>query len=152
MQFSYSDTDMIIGSMFPILCCLPFVIFISPMVDSVSMVNTVVANMKTCHKTNKVTVWMKDDGNLGVKIVSDCPHVRDYASKLTEITVNDVVSFAGSKVVDPDVRASLSVPCLTPIAVFEAAWLELGMLSKSLVTDVGENSVSFFPDKDLEEL
>ena len=95
---------------------------------------------------------MKDDGNLGVKIVSDCPHVRDYASKLTEITVNDVVSFAGSKVVDPDVRASLSVPCLTPIAVFEAAWLELVMLSKSLVTDVGENSVSFFPDKDLEEL
>ena len=95
---------------------------------------------------------MKDDGNLGVKIVSDCPHVRDYASKLTEITVNDVVSFAGSKVVDPNVRASLSVPCLTPIAVFEAAWLELGMLSKSLVTDVGENSVSFFPDKDLEEL
>ena len=118
----------------------------------VSMTNTVVAHMKTCYKTNKVTVWMKDDGNLGVKIVSDCPHVRDYASKLTEISVNDVVSFAGSKVVDPDIRASLSVPCLTPIAVFEAAWLELGMLSKNLVNNVGENSVSFHPDIDLDQL
>lgn len=116
------------------------------------MVNTVVANMRTCHKTNKVTVWMKDDGNLGVKIVSDCKHVQEYAQKLTEITLNDVVSFAGSKVIDPDIRASLSVPCLTPIAVFEAAWLELGMLSKNLVSTCGDNSVSFFPDKDMDEL
>ena len=116
------------------------------------MTNTVVAHMNTCYKTNKVTVWMKDDGNLGVKIVSDCPHVRDYAEKLTEISVDDVVSFAGSKVVDPDIRATLSVPCLTPIAVFEAAWLELGMLSKTLVNNVKENTVTFHPDKDLDEL
>ena len=95
---------------------------------------------------------MKDDGNLGVKIVSDCPHVREYAEKLTEISVDDVVSFAGSKVVDPDIRATLSVPCLTPIAVFEAAWLELGMLSKTLVNNVKENTVTFHPDKDLDEL
>ncbi len=114
--------------------------------------NTVVAHMKTCHKTNKVTVWMKDDGNLGVKIESDCPHVRDYAAKLTEITMDDVVNFAGSKVVDPEIRATLSVPCLTPIAVFEAAWLELGMLSKNLVSGVGENSVSFHPDVDCDEI
>ena len=66
--------------------------------------------------------------------------------------MDDVVSFAGSKVVDPDIRASLSVPCLTPIAVFEAAWLELGMLSKNLVNDVKDNSVSFHPDIDLEQL
>ena len=116
------------------------------------MTNTVVAHMNTCYKTNKVTVWMKDDGNLGVKIVSDCPHVRDYAEKLTEISVDDVVSFAGSKVVDPDIRATLSVPCLTPIAVFEAAWLELGMLSKTLVNNVKENTVTFHPDKDSDEL
>lgn len=116
------------------------------------MTNTVVAHMKTCSKTNKVTVWMKDDGNLGVKIVSNCKHVQDYAKKLIEISVNDVVSFKDSKVVDPDIRASLSVPCLTPIAVFEAAWLELGMLSKNLVKNVKENTITFHPDMDLENL
>lgn len=114
------------------------------------MANTAIAHMKTCHKTNKVTVWLKDDGKLGVRIVSDCPHVMDYASKLTEITVDDVVSFAGSKVVDPEIRASLSVPCLTPIAVFEAAWLELGMLSKNLVKETKDNRVTFHPDMELE--
>jgi len=116
------------------------------------MTNTVIAHMRTCNKTNKVTVWMKDDGNLGVRIVSDCKHVQDYARKLTEIEVNDVVEFNGSKVVAPEIRACLSVPCLTPIAVFEAAWLELGMLSKSLVKNVGYNSVTFHPDVELEDV
>lgn len=116
------------------------------------MTNTVVAHMKTCFKTNKVTVWMKDNGNLGVKIISDCEHVRDYAKNLTEISMNDVVSFKDSKIVDPDIRAPLSVPCLTPIAVFEAAWLELGMLSKNLVKNVKENVITFHPDTDLENL
>ncbi|MCQ2086335.1 MAG: hypothetical protein MJY54_02810 [archaeon] len=112
------------------------------------MVNTVVAHMRTCSKTNKVTVSMRGDGNLDVRIVSDCPNVKDYAEKLKIISVNDVVNFSGSKVVDPDIRSSLSVPCLTPIAVFEAAWLELGMLSKNLSENVGFNSVTFHPDKD----
>ncbi len=116
------------------------------------MTNTVVAHMKTCYKTNKVTVSMRDDGNLDVRIVTDCPHVKEYAEKLKVISIDDVTNFANSKVVDPDIRATLSVPCLTPIAVFEAAWLELGMLSKTLVRDVGENSVSFHPDVELEDV
>ena len=112
------------------------------------MTNTVIANMKTCYKTNKVTVSMRDDGDMDVKIVSDCPHVQEYAKKLTRISVDDVVDFNGSKVVDPEIRATLSVPCLTPIAVFEAAWLELGMLSKSLSKKVSENTITFHPDSD----
>jgi hypothetical protein len=108
--------------------------------------------MKTCCKTNKVTVSMRDDGDLDVRIVTDCPHVREYAEKLTRISVDDVVDFSKSKIVAPEIRQSLSVPCLTPIAVFEAAWLELGMLSKSLAKKVGENSVSFHPDVELEDV
>lgn len=116
------------------------------------MTNTSIAHMKTCSKTNKVTVSMRDDGDLDVKIVSDCPHVQEYARRLTRISVDDVVSFKGSKVVDPEIRATLSVPCLTPIAVFEAAWLELGMLSKNLCNNVKENTVSFHPDSDGSDL
>lgn len=116
------------------------------------MTNTVIAHMRTCNKTNKVTVWTKDDGNLGVRIVSDCKHVQDYAKKLTEITIDDVINFSSSKVVAPEIRATLSVPCLTPIAVFEAAWLETGMLSKSLVKGIGYNKLSFHPDQELEDV
>jgi hypothetical protein len=99
--------------------------------------------MKTCSKTNRVTATLNDDGTIGIEIESDCPNVQEYARRLKVITIDDVTSFAGSKVVDPEIRASLSVPCLTPIAVFDAAWLELGMLSKSCARSVKENSVSF---------
>jgi len=99
--------------------------------------------MRTCGKTNRVTAELQDDGSLKISIVSDCPNVRIYAEKLQTVSAEDVCDFRNSKVVDPDVRASLSVPCLTPIAVFNAAWIELGMLSKSLAKDAGENSVSF---------
>lgn len=98
-------------------------------------------NMRTCQKHHVIEVTMNDEGNLDVKIQSDCPHVREYAEKLTEITLDDVTSFAGSKVVDPDVRASLSVPCLVPNAVFDAAWIETGMLSKNLCNKARSNDI-----------
>lgn len=107
------------------------------------MTSVVTAHMNTCGKTNKVTATLLDDGTIDIKIASDCPHVKDYAKNLTNVTMDDVVSFEGSKVNDPAIRASLSVPCLTPIAVFNAAWLELGMLSKKLVANVGSNTVTF---------
>lgn len=99
--------------------------------------------MNTCGKLNKVTAELQEDGTIRVKIVSDCPNVQAYAERLGNITVEDVTNYEGSKVVDSEVRATLSVPCLTPIAVFDAAWMELGLLSKNRAKDVGNNNVSF---------
>ena len=107
------------------------------------MASTVTVHMNTCSKTSKVTASMQDDGTISIKIVSDCKNVKDYAEKLTSITMDDIVAFNGSKVVDPDIRAALSVPCLVPNAVFDAAWMEAGILSKSLAQRVGNNNVTF---------
>ncbi|MBQ7621851.1 MAG: hypothetical protein IJV47_04880 [Candidatus Methanomethylophilaceae archaeon] len=101
----------------------------------------VVVNMNTCSKYHVVEVKMNDAGNLDVIITSNCPHVQEYAKKLTEITLDDVTSFAGSKVVDPDIRATLSVPCLVPNAVFDAAWLEIGLLSPNLCNKAHNNEI-----------
>ena len=98
-------------------------------------------NMKTCSKHHVIEVTMNDEGNLDVKITTDCKHVQEYADKLKVITIDDVTSFAGSKVEDPDIRATLSVPCLVPNAVFDAAWIEIGMLSKNLCNKVHNNEI-----------
>ena len=98
-------------------------------------------NMNTCSKHHVIEVTMNDEGNLDVKITTNCPHVQEYADKLKVITLDDVTSFAGSKVVDPEIRASLSVPCLVPNAVFDAAWIEVGMLSKNLCNKAHNNSI-----------
>ena len=98
-------------------------------------------NMHTCAKKHIIEVTMNDEGNLDVKIITNCPHVQEYADRLKEITLEDVTSFAGSKVVDPDIRATLSVPCLVPNAVFDAAWIEVGMLSKNLCNQAHNNEI-----------
>ena len=105
------------------------------------MVSIVKVNMNTCSKKHKVTVTLRDDGDLDVVIETDCPHVREYAEKLTRITMDDAASFSGSRIVDPDVRASLSAPCMVPNAVFDAAWKELGMLSETLCKKVKRNEL-----------
>ncbi len=107
------------------------------------MSSTVVVHMKTCGKVNEVTAELQDDGTISVRVVSNCPNVQAYAERLRTVTVEDVTNYEGSKVVNPEIRATLSVPCLTPIAVFDAAWMELGLLSKNRAKDVGCNDVSF---------
>lgn len=112
------------------------------------MTSTVVVNMRTCSKTSRVTAELQPDGDtIKIHIASDCPHVREYAEKLGDIHVADVVDIRGSRVVDPDVRIPLSVPCLLPNAIFDAAWMEVGMLSKHLAQDMAKvNDLTFVKD------
>ena len=107
------------------------------------MSSTVVANMKFCDKKNIVTATLKDDGTVDIEIKSDCKNVQYYAEHLKNVTIDDVSNVRNSKIVDPDIRQSMSAPCLTPNAVFYAAWLELGMLSKSRAKLVETNEIIF---------
>lgn len=111
------------------------------------MSHTVKVNQHICGKTTLVTATLLDDANtLKIEIESDCAHVQEYADKLNEITVGDVVEFAGSKVEDPDIRASLSVSCMVPNAIFNASWLELGLLSPNLTNRAVSNDIRFVWD------
>lgn len=110
------------------------------------MASTVVVKMNTCSKTHRVTATLRPDGDLDIEIVSDCPNVQQYARSLTRITMDDAVSFTGSRIVDPEVRGPLSAPCLCPNAVFDAAWQELGMLSKGLCRQVHTNEIVLDPE------
>lgn len=112
------------------------------------MSSTVTVKMNTCSKTHHIEVSMRDDGNLDVTIKSDCPNVQEYANRLKTITPDDIVSFSGSKVIDPVCRETLSVPCLVPIGVFDAAWMELGLLSKSLGGKAHSNEIILDENKD----
>ncbi len=105
------------------------------------MPSTVVVKMNTCNKTHRITVSMRDDGDMDVEIETDCFNVKDYARRLNRISLEDVTDFCNSKIVAPDIRIALSVPCLCPMGVFNAAWQECGMLSKRLCSRVGSNEI-----------
>lgn len=110
------------------------------------MASSVIANMKTCDKRSRITVTARDDGSMDVDIQTDCDHVREYADRLRTISMEDVVSFNGSRIVDPEVRGEMSATCLCPIAVFSAAWQEMEMLSKSTCRKVHTNEIILDPD------
>jgi len=104
---------------------------------------TVTNHMRTCGKTHKVTAVMNAEGNFDVKIESDCPKVVLFGDRLKYVTMEDITDFDNSRLNKREFRGDMSPPCLSPIAVLNAAWLEAGMLSVSLVKRVKENSIDF---------
>ena len=88
--------------------------------------------MNTCDRSMRIEVIRRDDGDLDVRIDSDCENVRMYASKLTRMTEMDVIDFSDSIVNRRGVRDPLTPTCLCPMGVVYAASMELGMLTERL--------------------
>ena len=107
-----------------------------------NMTSTIKVKMNACERYAKVTVSLRDDGELDVAIESDCDVVRGYAERLGgRITDMDVYNFQQSKINDDTVRGNLTATCLVPNAIYNAAFLELGMMTKSLAKKAGKNEV-----------
>jgi hypothetical protein len=104
---------------------------------------TVTAHMRTCGKTHRVTAVMNPDGNFDIKIESDCFKVVAFGENLGYVTMEDIIDYDNSRLNKREVRGDMSPPCLAPIAVMDAAWIEAGMLSRSLVKRIKENSIDF---------
>jgi len=84
---------------------------------------------------------MNAEGNFDVIIESDCPKVDLFGKNLRYVTMEDITDMDNSRLNKREIRGDMSPPCLSPIAVLDAAWLEAGMLSQSLVKRVKENSI-----------
>ena len=112
----------------------------------VNIMATVIVRMRTCDKVHKITVKETGDGDYEVTIVSDCPKVVAYGKRLGRITLEDIVEFNGSRIISKDVRLDMSSNCLSPMGVFNAGWIEAGMLSKNLARKSRANEVSFVDD------
>lgn len=115
---------------------------------------SVTVNMNTCSRRAKVTATMRSDGYVDVSIESDCDNVLRYAEKLGSLTMEDLYDAANSKIMSPDIRPIVTATCLVPNAVFYAAWMETGMMSKShckkshsdeIVVDDPEGRMPFQP-------
>jgi hypothetical protein len=106
--------------------------------------STVVVDMALCDKTHKITVKLKEDGNLSLHIATDCENIKEYARVLGDtLTIADVTDWMNSKVYNQKNCSAASITCLTPAGIMNAAWLELGMISKTRAADVRANCVRF---------
>lgn len=105
---------------------------------------TVIVDMAFCDKKHRITAKLRDDGDLDIHIATNCVNVKAYADRIGKtVTVKDVTDWHGSKVHNEEMCSVLSSTCLAPSGVISAAWLELGMLSKSKAKKIGANCVRF---------
>ena len=108
---------------------------------------TVTVDMRFCDKKSRITVTQREDGDLDLRIETDCESVRSYYKNLGDtLSIDDVTDKEGSRVFDTKVTEPLTMTCMTPLGIVNAAWLELGMLSKSRADKVGENTMIFHRD------
>lgn len=104
----------------------------------------VVVDMTLCDKTHKITVKLKEDGNMSLHIASDCGNIKEYAKKLGDtLTMNDILDWKISRIYNQEICSAASITCLAPAGIVNAAWLELGMISKTRAKDAKTNCIRF---------
>ena len=101
------------------------------------------ANMRVCDKTHIITAKKCADGDVEIRIESDCPKITSYGERIGKLSLLDIIDYKNSKINNSEIRGDVSPTCIAPTAIFNAAWLEMDMLSKTLAQRVKENSIEF---------
>lgn len=105
---------------------------------------TVIVKARFCDKVHRISVKMRDDGDMDLVVESDCEHVVQYGENIGPIiTMSDIVEREGSAIFDQKNQEPLTMTCLAPIAVLDAAWLEMGMMSKNRALEIGSDEICF---------
>ncbi len=106
------------------------------------MTSTVKVNMRVCDKKCRITATHREGGDL-IEIASDCTKLQAMGRDLGTVSTDDILDIYHSRIMSPEVRGNVCFECLAVPAVFNAAWLEEGMISKNLARKSGSNSVEF---------
>ncbi|MGE4274515.1 MAG: hypothetical protein AB7E27_00455 [Candidatus Methanomethylophilaceae archaeon] len=106
----------------------------------------VLVRMRVCDKTHEIEVTQREDGLLDVHIESDCIKVQEYGRDMGPLSMDDLGCITQSRIMDPLLVEHLTPTCMAPVAVFNAAWLEAGMISRSFALKAGENTLEFLND------
>jgi len=111
------------------------------------MSSTVRVKSNLCAKTSKITVTMNAEGAFDVDIKSDCDNIKNYASGLSVLTMEDLIDKGQSKVINRYQNISMSANCMVPSAILSAAWMEAGLISKSRAKAVQNSTIEYLMDE-----
>lgn len=68
--------------------------------------------------------------------------IASFAKNLTVISMDDIMNFETSRINREEVRGNMSMICLAPIAVYQAVWIEAGMMSRRIYSKTGSCEMS----------
>ncbi|OPY31393.1 MAG: hypothetical protein A4E32_01847 [Methanomassiliicoccales archaeon PtaU1.Bin124] len=95
-----------------------------------------------CDKDTEV--FATDSGDeVQLRIVSNCKTIQHYAEVLGSVSTGDLLDLKGSRIIDIASEVGVTATCLVPVAIFNACWIEKGMISRRLALEKGHASIIF---------
>ena len=96
------------------------------------MTSKVRVKMIPCGNKSEIEVSSTDDGDYLVKVVSTCKKAEKFVEGLGPLSLTDLTDKKESKIYKTFITSDMSANCLLLSGVLTAAWVEAGMIAKSV--------------------
>lgn len=110
------------------------------------MTSKVKINMFPCENTSLIEVNRNDDGDFEVKVESTCAKAVRFVESLGPLTLIDLTDKQHSQVFLKFMSSEMSANCLLLPGVMTAAWIEAGMIARSMTRKNKQMSIEFVND------
>ena len=107
------------------------------------MTSKVRVNMFPCDNKSEIEVQSTDDGNYVVKVTSTCKKAERFVEGLGLLSLTDLIDKKESKIFRDFVASEMSANCLILSGVVTAAWVEAGMIARSVAKKGVPLSIEF---------
>jgi hypothetical protein len=87
-----------------------------------------------CDKETEVEATESGE-QVKLKITTNCKTIQHYAEVLQDVGMEDLLDLKGSKIIDLASDLGVTATCLVPVAIFNACWIEKGMISRRLALE-----------------
>ncbi|AEH60887.1 conserved hypothetical protein [Methanosalsum zhilinae DSM 4017] len=104
------------------------------------MTSELTVNSNVCDFVHKIKGEMKGD-TIEINIKTPCKKIQKMSHM--EVPISEIFGFRDNYVTQKAQEAECTPTCLVPCAVLHACYLEMGMMSKSLVKKVENISIEF---------
>ena len=111
-----------------------------------SMTSKVKVNMFPCENTSLIEVSKNEDGDYDLKITSTCHKAVKFVEGLGPLTLMDLTDKRSSKVFRNFIDSEMSANCLLLPGVMTAAWVEAGMIARSMTRKKIPLNIEFIDD------
>ena len=107
------------------------------------MSSRVIIEMPICPNRTIIETENCDDGSVKIRIESTCSHVIEYGEALKDVDLTDMTSLSDSKIMKLAEQSHITPTCMVPVGVYNACWLEAGMISKTAAKASPVSSLTF---------
>jgi hypothetical protein len=107
------------------------------------MSSKVRVNMFPCENRSEIEVRTTDDGDYVVKVTSTCKKAERFIEGLGPLSLVDLIDKKESKIFRDFIASDMSANCLILSGLITAAWVEAGMIARSMAKKGVPLSIEF---------